>query len=97
MNVSRTATSTIFLTSVTSPTAIVRTPTVTVCRTNVLKDARTDRTSKRDAEKRKRMLDKLRAADWRERKRSLDQLPNRIAATQREGEELIKAAKGLDQ
>ncbi len=56
--------------------------------------ALTDRTSKREAEKRKRMLDRMRTADWRERKRSLDQLPKRIAATQREGKELIKAAKG---
>ncbi len=64
-------------------------------RTIVEKDAGTDRTSKREAEKRKRMLDRMRTADWRERKRSLDQLPKRIAATQREGKELIKAAKGL--
>ncbi len=64
-------------------------------RTIVGKDAGTDRTSRREAEKRKRMLDRMRTADWRERKRSLDQLPRRIAATQRDGEELIKAAKGL--
>ncbi len=64
-------------------------------RTITEKDTGTDRTSKRDAEKRKRMLDKMRAAEWRERKRSLDQLPKRITMTQREGEELIKAAKGL--
>ena len=64
-------------------------------RTIVEKDKGTDRTSKREAEKKKRMLGRMRAADWRERKRSLDQLPMRIAATQRDGEELIKAAKGL--
>ena len=64
-------------------------------RTIVGKDAGTDRTSKREAEKRKRMLDKMRAREWRDRKRSLDQLPKRIDATQREGEELIKASKGL--
>ena len=68
---------------------------VNTVRTIVGKNTGTDRTSKREAEKRKRMLDKLRAADWRERKRSLDQLPKRITATQRDGEELIKAAKGL--
>ncbi len=64
-------------------------------RTIVEKDAGTDRTSKREAEKRKRMFDKMRAREWRDRKRSLDQLPKRIAATQRDGDELIKAAKGL--
>ena len=53
------------------------------------------RTSKREAEKRKRMLDKMRMAAWRERKRSLDQLPKRITAMQSDGEELIKSAKGL--
>ncbi len=68
---------------------------VRTVRTIVEKDKGTDRTSKREAAKRKRMLDKMRTADWRERKRSLDQLPKRIAATQREGAELIKAAKGL--
>ncbi len=64
-------------------------------RTIIEKDAGTDRTSKREAEKRKRMFDKMRAREWRDRKRSLDQLPKRIAATQRDGDELIKAAKGL--
>ena len=68
---------------------------VNTVRTIVGKGEGTDRTSKREAAKRKRLLDKMRAADWRERKRSLDQLPKRIAATQREAKELIKAAKGL--
>lgn len=41
------------------------------------------------------MFDKKRAAEYRVRMKTRDQLPKRIAETQKRGEELIKAAKGL--
>ena len=65
-------------------------------RTIVGKDSGTDRTSKRTNLLRKRVFDKLRAAEYRSRKRVRDQLPKRITETLKRGEELLKAAKGLD-
>jgi hypothetical protein len=44
---------------------------------------------------RKRELGRLRAADYRARKRGRDQLPKRINETLKRGQELSKAAKGL--
>lgn len=66
-------------------------------RTILEKDAGTDRTTKRTNELRRREIDRLRAAEWRARKRSMDALPKRINATRQRGAELVKAAKGLDQ
>ncbi len=54
-----------------------------------------DRTSKQTNLLRKREFDRLRAADYRARKKARDQLPNRINQTLKRGEELVKAAKGL--
>jgi hypothetical protein len=45
---------------------------------------------------RKREIDRLRAAEHRAQKRTRDQLPKRIAETRKHGDELVKAAKGLD-
>lgn len=64
-------------------------------RTIVGKDAGTDRTSKRTNLLRKHEVDRQRAADYRVRKRARDLLPKRITETQKRGEALIKAAKGL--
>ena len=60
------------------------------------KDQGTDRTSKRTNLLRKREFDRLRAADYRARKKARDRLPGRINATIKRGKELVKAAKGLD-
>ncbi len=65
-------------------------------RTIVDKDAGTGRIGKRTNLLRKREIDRLRAAEYRSRKRIRDQLPKRITETRKRGEELIKAAKGLD-
>ncbi len=64
-------------------------------RTIVEKDLGADRTSKQTNLLRKREFDRLRAADYRARKKARDQLPNRINQTLKRGEELVKAAKGL--
>lgn len=64
-------------------------------RTIIEKDSGTDRTSKRTNEVRRRELDRLRAAEWRARKRSIDDLPKKISETVKRGGELVKAAKGL--
>ena len=68
---------------------------VRTVRTIVGKDAGTDRTSKRTNHLRKREIDRLRAAEYRVRKRARDQLPKRITETLKRGEALVKAAKGL--
>ena len=65
-------------------------------RTIVEKDAGTGRISKRTNLLRKREIDRLRAADYRARERVRDGLPKRITETRKRGEELVKAAKGLD-
>ena len=64
-------------------------------RTIVEKDQGTDRASKQTNLLRKRELDRLRAADYRARKRGRDLLPKRINETLKRGKELSKAAKGL--
>ncbi len=64
-------------------------------RTIVGKDAGTDRTGKRTNLLRKREIDRLKAAEYRVRKRARDQLPKRITEIQKRGETLVKAAKGL--
>ncbi len=65
-------------------------------RTILGKDRGTDRTSKRTNLLRKREFDRLRAAEFRVRKKGRDLLPKRISQTLKEGERLIRAAKGLD-
>ncbi len=65
-------------------------------RTIVDKDAGTGRIGKRTNLLRKREIDRLRAAEHRSHKRIRDGLPKRITETRKRGEELIKAAKGLD-
>ena len=65
-------------------------------RTIVWKDQGTDRTTKRTNLLRKREFDRLRAADYRTRKKARDRLPGRINAILKRGEDLVKAAKGLD-
>jgi len=65
-------------------------------RTIVDKDAGTGRIGKRTNLLRKREIDRLRAAEHRARKRARDQLPKRITETRKRGDELVKAAKGLD-
>ena len=64
-------------------------------RTIIGKDAGTDRTGKRANLLRKREINRLRAAEYRAQKRTREQLPKRITETQKRGEELVKAAKGL--
>ncbi len=64
-------------------------------RTIIGKDAGTDRTSKRTNHLRKREVDRLKAAEYRVRKRARDSLPKRITEIQKRGEALVKAAKGL--
>jgi hypothetical protein len=64
-------------------------------RTIVEKGTGTDRTSKRTSLLRKREIDRLRAAEYRIRKRARNLLPKRIAEIQKRGEALVKAAKGL--
>ena len=66
-------------------------------RTIVEKDKGTGRTSKRTNLLRKKEFDRLRAADYRTRKKARDQLPKRITGTLKRGEELVRAAKGLDE
>lgn len=51
--------------------------------------------AERSAELRKREFDRLRAADFRARKRRRDQLPKQITEARERGEALVKAAKGL--
>ena len=65
-------------------------------RTIIDKDAGIGRIGKRTNLLRKREIDRLRAAEYRSRKRIRDQLPKRITETRKRGDELIKAAKGLD-
>jgi hypothetical protein len=65
-------------------------------RTITEKDSGIDRTSKRTNLLRRRELDRLRAAEYRSRKRTRDQLPKRVNETLKRGEALVKAAKGLD-
>ncbi len=65
-------------------------------RTIVDKDAGTGRIGKRTNLLRKREIDRLRAAEYRSQKRIRDRLPKRITETRKRGDELIKAAKGLD-
>ena len=65
-------------------------------RTIVDKDAGTGRIGKRTNLLRKREIDRLRAAHNRAQKKTRDQLPKRIAETRKRGDELVKAAKGLD-
>ncbi len=65
-------------------------------RTIVDKDASTGRIGKRTNLLRKREIDRLRVAEHRSRKRIRDHLPKRITETRKRGDELIKAAKGLD-
>ena len=55
----------------------------------------TGRSSTRANQLRKREFDRLRAAEYRSRKRGRDELPKRISRTLKQGEILIKAAKGL--
>lgn len=64
-------------------------------RTIVEKDAGTDRTSKRLEERRRREIDRLRQAEWRARKRNMDELPKRIASVRQRASAAVKAAKGL--
>ncbi len=64
-------------------------------RTIIDKTVGTDRTGKRTNLLRKREIDRLRAAEYRVRKRARDLLPKRIAETRKRGEALVKAAKGL--
>ncbi|HUE72754.1 MAG TPA: hypothetical protein VMP01_17845 [Pirellulaceae bacterium] len=51
--------------------------------------------SNRTSELRKREFDRLRAADYRARKKARDGLPERITEMRKQGDELVKAAKGL--
>lgn len=44
---------------------------------------------------RKREFDRLRAAEYRARKKARADLPKRITNTRRQGDELVKVAKGL--
>ena len=64
-------------------------------RTIVETDANTGRSSKRVNVLRKREFDRLRAAEYRARKKAQDRLPKRISQTLKQGDILIKAAKGL--
>jgi hypothetical protein len=64
-------------------------------RTIVGKAEGTDRATKRRKELRRIELDRLRAADYRRRKKLRDGLPARINAIRERGDELVKAAKGI--
>ena len=64
-------------------------------RTIVETDAGTGRSGTRINLLRRREFDRLRAAEYRARKRGRDELPKRISRTLKQGEILIKAAKGL--
>ena len=65
-------------------------------RTIIEKDAGTGRIGKRTNLLRKREIDRLRAAEYRFKKRIRERLPKRITETWKRGDALIKAAKGLD-
>ena len=71
-------------------------PGLRTVRTIVDKDAGAGRIGKQTNLLRKREIDRLRAAEYRFKKRIRDRLPKRITGTRKRGEELIKAAKGLD-
>ena len=64
-------------------------------RTIVEQDQGTDRKSKQANLLRKREFDRMKAADYRARKKARGQLPARIDQTLKRGKELVKAAKGL--
>jgi hypothetical protein len=64
-------------------------------RTIVEKAGGRDRTSKRTNDVRRKEFDRLRAADYRARKKSRDRLPQQIGEQLKTGAELVKAAKGL--
>jgi hypothetical protein len=64
-------------------------------RTIVEKDQGTDRATNRTNLLRKREFDRLRAADYRARKKARDRLPKKIAEIQAQGADLLKAAKGI--
>lgn len=68
---------------------------VRTVRTILERDAGTDRTAKRTNLLRKREVDRQRQADWRARKRVIDDLPARATRIRQRGDELVKAAKGL--
>ena len=64
-------------------------------RTIVETAAGTGRSSERTNQLRRREFDRLRAAEFRARKRARKELPKKISRTLKQGESLIKAAKGL--
>jgi DNA repair exonuclease SbcCD ATPase subunit len=55
----------------------------------------TDRTARRRKELKRLEIDRLRAAEFRRRKKARAELPKRITENQKHRNELIKAAKGL--
>jgi hypothetical protein len=64
-------------------------------RTIVDKDQHTGRVGDRERGLRRRAFDKIRAAEYRVRKRQREALPKEINRVRRQGDELLKAAKGL--
>jgi hypothetical protein len=64
-------------------------------RTITDKKAGKDRTTQRAKLERRRAFDKMRAADYRRKKRVRDELPKRIIRLDQENAALMKAAKGL--
>ena len=70
--------------------AVIRT-----VRTIVETNAGTGRSGTRTNLLRRREFDRLRAAEYRARKRARKELPKKISRTLEQGEILIKAAKGL--
>jgi len=66
-------------------------------RTIVGKADGTDRTSRRHEKLRRLEFDRLRAAEYRRRKKMRDALPKQIGELQERGAALVKAAKGLGQ
>ena len=66
----------------------------TVC-TIVEKTNGRDRTNKRTNEVRRQAFDRLRAADYRARKKGRDRLPQQINEQLKTGAKLVRAAKGL--
>ena len=64
-------------------------------RTIVETAAGTGRSSERTNLLRRREFNRLRAAEFRARKRARKELPKKISRTLKQGESLIKAAKGL--
>jgi hypothetical protein len=64
-------------------------------RTIVAKADGNDEASQRQGMLRKREFDRLRAAEYRRRKKLREALPKQITETHKRGEDLIKAAKGL--